>query len=70
MRRAGCESTKVFSLAVSLGSVESLIEQPARMTHCATAGSPLAVDSSLLRFSVGLEDCDELITDLDHALAG
>jgi cystathionine gamma-synthase len=40
------------------------------MTHCTTAGSPLAVDSSLLRLSVGLEDCDELITDLDRALAG
>jgi cystathionine gamma-synthase len=65
-----CERTEVFSLAVSLGGVESLIEQPARMTHCTTAGSPFGVDSSLLRLSVGLEDCDELIADLEHALAG
>ena len=65
-----CERTGVFTLAVSLGGVESLIEQPARMTHCTTAGSPLGVDSSLLRLSIGLEDCDELIADLDHALAG
>jgi cystathionine gamma-synthase len=65
-----CEGTEVFTLAVSLGSVESLIEHPARMTHCTTAGSPLAVDESLLRLSVGLEDCDELIADLGRALAG
>jgi cystathionine gamma-synthase len=64
-----CEGTEVFSLAVSLGSVESLIEQPARMTHCTTAGSPFGIDASLLRLSIGLEDCDELIADLDHALA-
>lgn len=63
-----CERTEVFTLAVSLGSVESLIEQPARMTHCTTAGSPLGVDESLLRLSVGLEDCDELIADLERAL--
>jgi cystathionine gamma-synthase len=63
-----CEQTRIFTLAVSLGSVESLIEQPARMTHCTTAGSALAVDESLLRLSIGLEDCDELIADLDQAL--
>ena len=39
----------------------------ARMTHCTTAGSPFGVDSSLLRLSVGLEGCDELIADLEHA---
>ena len=44
-------------------------QQPARMTHCTTAGSPFGVDSSLLRLSIGLEDCDELIADLDQALA-
>jgi cystathionine gamma-synthase len=65
-----CARTEVFTLAVSLGSVESLIEHPARMTHCTTTGSPLGVDESLLRLSVGLEDCDELIADLAHALAG
>lgn len=63
-----CSRTEVFTLAVSLGSVESLIEHPARMTHCTTTGSPLGVDESLLRLSVGLEDCDELIADLAHAL--
>ena len=63
-----CEATRVFTLAVSLGSVESLIEHPARMTHCTTADSPLGVDPSLLRLSIGLEDCDELIDDLASAL--
>jgi cystathionine gamma-synthase len=64
-----CERTRVFTLAVSLGSVESLIEHPARMTHCTTAGTPVRVSDSLLRLSIGLEDCDELIADLDQALA-
>jgi cystathionine gamma-synthase len=63
-----CERTRVFTLAVSLGSVESLIEQPARMTHCTTAGTPVGVSDSLLRLSIGLEDCDELIADLAQAL--
>jgi cystathionine gamma-synthase len=49
-----CERTEVFTLAVSLGSVESLIEHPARMTHCTTAGTPVSVSDSLLRLSVGL----------------
>ncbi|MGW3412097.1 cystathionine gamma-synthase [Streptomyces sp. NPDC000888] len=65
-----CERTEVFTLAVSLGSVESLIEHPARMTHCTTAGTAVGVDDSLLRLSIGLEDCDELIADLDQALGG
>ena len=64
-----CERTRVFTLAVSLGSVESLIEHPARMTHCTTACTPVRVSDSLLRLSIGLEDCDELIADLDQALA-
>lgn len=64
-----CERTRVFTLAVSLGSVESLIEHPARMTHCTTAGTPVGVSDSLLRLSIGLEDCDELIADLVQALA-
>ncbi|MFD3924619.1 cystathionine gamma-synthase [Streptomyces sp. NPDC058614] len=63
-----CERTEVFTLAVSLGSVESLIEHPARMTHCTTAGTAVGVDDALLRLSIGLEDCDELIADLDRAL--
>lgn len=65
-----CERARVFTLAVSLGSVESLIEQPARMTHCTTAGTPVSVPGNLLRLSIGLEDADELIADLDQALAG
>ena len=60
----------MFTLAVSLGSVESLIEYPARMTHCTTAGTPVGVSDSLLRPSIGLEDCDELIADPVQALAG
>ena len=63
-----CERTRVFTLAVSLGSVESLVEHPARMTHCTTAGTSVGVPDNLLRLSIGLEDCDELITDLEHAL--
>jgi cystathionine gamma-synthase len=61
--------TSVFMLAESLGAVESLVEHPARMTHLSVAGSPLEVDPSLLRLSVGLETIDDLIDDLDRALA-
>jgi cystathionine beta-lyase/cystathionine gamma-synthase len=62
------ESTRLFTLAESLGGVESLIELPAPMTHASVAGSPLAVDPSLVRLSVGLEAIDDLILDLDQAL--
>lgn len=65
-----CERTEVFTLAVSLGSVESLIEHPARMTHCTTAGTTVGVPDALLRLSIGLEDHRELIADLDRALTG
>jgi len=65
-----CERARVFTLAVSLGSVESLIEQPARMTHCTTAGTPVSVPDNLLRLSIGLEDADELVADLGQALEG
>ncbi len=61
-------STRLFTLAESLGAVESLIEQPSRMTHASVAGSPLAVDPALLRLSVGLEAVDDLLEDLDRAL--
>jgi len=61
--------TKIFTLAESLGAVESLIEIPAAMTHLSAEGSPLEVDDSLIRLSVGIETVDDLITDLDHALA-
>lgn len=61
-------STELFTLAESLGAVESLIEVPAGMTHGSTAGSPLEVDPSLVRLSVGIEDADDLIADLESAL--
>ena len=62
--------TKLFALGESLGAVESLIEHPARMTHASVADSPLAVDPTLVRLSVGLEHSDDLIADLRHALSG
>ncbi|MFZ0173398.1 MAG: PLP-dependent transferase, partial [Acidimicrobiales bacterium] len=61
--------TKLFTLAESLGAVESLIEHPARMTHASVASSPLAVDAGLLRLSVGLESVGDLVADLAQALA-
>lgn len=62
------ETTRLFTLAESLGGVESLIEVPAAMTHASTADSPLAVDPGLIRLSVGLENIDDLQTDLEQAL--
>jgi cystathionine beta-lyase/cystathionine gamma-synthase len=62
------ESTQLFTLAESLGGVESLIEVPAAMTHVSTANSPLAVSPSLVRLSVGLENADDLLADLSQAL--
>jgi cystathionine gamma-synthase len=61
-------STQLFTLAESLGAVESLIEHPARMTHASVAGSPLAVDPALLRLSVGIESAVDLVADLKQAL--
>ena len=63
------EGTKLFSLAESLGAVESLIELPAAMTHASTAGTPLTIDPALIRVSVGLEGIADLIADLDSALS-
>jgi cystathionine gamma-synthase len=60
--------TRLFTLAESLGGVESLIEHPARMTHASAADSPLAVDPALIRLSVGIETTDDLVDDLRHAL--
>lgn len=62
------ERTKIFSLAESLGGVESLIEVPAAMTHLSVAGSQLEVDPGLVRLSVGIENKDDLIEDLKQAL--
>lgn len=61
--------TKLFTLAESLGGVESLIELPAPMTHASVADSPLAVDPGLVRISVGIENAEDLILDLKQALA-
>jgi cystathionine gamma-synthase len=61
-------ATRVFTLAESLGGVESLIEHPARMTHASVVGSPLAVDPGLVRMSVGIEDAADLVADLRQAL--
>jgi cystathionine gamma-synthase len=65
---AVCARTRVFTLAESLGGVESLIEHPGRMTHASTAGSQLEVPAELVRLSVGIEDVDDLIDDLLAAL--
>jgi cystathionine gamma-synthase len=62
------ERTRLFTLAESLGAVESLIEHPARMTHASAAGSPLAVDPGLVRLSVGIETATDLVADLRQAL--
>ena len=62
------KSTSVFTLAESLGAVESLIEHPARMTHATLSGSSLAIDPALLRLSVGIENIDDLLADLRAAL--
>ena len=62
--------TKVWKLAESLGGVESLIEQPARMTHASTADSPFAAPGNLVRLSVGIESADDLIEDLAQAIVG
>ncbi|MDQ1475025.1 MAG: cystathionine gamma-synthase [Actinomycetota bacterium] len=60
--------TRLFTLAESLGAVESLIEHPARMTHASVAGSPLEVDPRLVRLSVGIESQADLVADLRQAL--
>jgi cystathionine beta-lyase/cystathionine gamma-synthase len=62
------EATKMFTLAESLGGVESLIEIPASMTHLSVAGSQLDVDPGLVRLSVGIEHKDDLLEDLEQAL--
>ena len=64
-----CAKTTVFTLAESLGGVESLIEHPGRMTHASVAGTELEVPADLIRLSVGIEDAEDLIADLDRALA-
>lgn len=65
------ERTELFALAESLGGVESLIEHPAIMTHASIPAhirAELGISDSLVRLSVGIEDCDDLLADLNHAL--
>jgi cystathionine gamma-synthase len=64
-----CERTRLFTLGESLGGVESLIEHPGLMTHASVAGSLLQVPDDLIRLSVGIEDIDDLLQDLQDALA-
>jgi cystathionine gamma-synthase len=64
-----CQRARVFTLGESLGGVESLIEHPGLMTHASVTGSPLEVPADLVRLSVGIEDVEDLLADLDQALA-
>jgi cystathionine gamma-synthase len=66
---AVCRRAQVFTLGESLGGVESLIEHPGRMTHASVSGSPLEVPEDLIRLSVGIESIEDLLADLDQALA-
>ncbi len=63
-----CRRTELFTLAESLGAVESLIEHPGRMTHASVAGTGNEVPADLVRLSVGIEDVDDLLADLAQAL--
>jgi cystathionine gamma-lyase len=62
-------STSIWQLAESLGGVESLIEHPGVMTHASLSESPYSIPENLIRLSVGIESVDDLIADLDGALA-
>ncbi len=62
------ERCELFTLAESLGGVESLVEHPGKMTHASVAGSALEVPSDLVRLSVGIETADDLVADLAQAL--
>jgi cystathionine gamma-synthase len=66
--RRFCEATELFSIAESLGGVESLVEIPAAMTHLSVADSPLEVPPALVRLSVGIEHPDDLVADVTRAL--
>jgi cystathionine gamma-synthase len=61
--------TRLFTLAVSLGGVESLIELPSSLTHATMVDTPLAIDPGLVRLSVGIESAADLVADLRQALA-
>jgi len=64
-----CAATQLWTLAESLGGIESLIDHPARMTHASVAGSELEVPPNLIRLSVCIEDVDDLLSDLGQAIA-
>jgi len=66
--RRFAESTRVFQLAESLGGVESLVNHPASMTHASVRGTEAEVPGSIVRLSVGIEDVDDLLADIDTAL--
>jgi cystathionine gamma-synthase len=66
---AVCANTRVFTLAESLGGIESLIEHPGVMTHVSVTGSALEVPDDVVRLSVGIEDVEDLVADLDRALS-
>ncbi|MBG0740481.1 cystathionine gamma-synthase [Paeniglutamicibacter antarcticus] len=68
--RSVAEATRVFTLAESLGGVESLMNYPAEMTHASVKGTALAVPENLIRLSVGIEDLEDLLADLAQALDG
>ncbi|WP_218222069.1 cystathionine gamma-synthase [Nesterenkonia sp. Act20] len=68
--RTVAEGTRLFVLAESLGGIESLMNYPHEMTHASVRGTELAVPENLLRLSVGIEDVNDLIADLDRALEG
>lgn len=63
------ESTRVFTLAESLGGIESLMNYPAEMTHASVKGTELEVPANLLRLSCGIEDVQDLIADLERAFS-
>jgi cystathionine gamma-synthase len=65
---AFCNSLKLFTLAESLGGVESLVNHPAQMTHASVRGTPLEVPPTIVRLSVGIEGVQDLIADLEQAL--
>ena len=66
--RGLCEATEVFTLAESLGAVESLIEHPGLMTHSSVSGTANEVPDDLVRLSVGIESASDLVADLEQAL--
>ncbi|MDJ0355013.1 cystathionine gamma-synthase [Paenarthrobacter sp. PH39-S1] len=66
--RTVAESTRVFTLAESLGGIESLMNYPSEMTHASVKGTELAVPENLIRLSVGIEDIEDLLADLEQAL--